>query len=151
MNAASIRAFVALSCALAVATCAPPAPQPCQRYDALSLNRENNFSSRVDWKSARMVNLAQEHVELAISAVRPMRGPLELVHVVGDTEADHWTVTVPDYNNAPVSLCLISPPGVVANCGASLQGVPLSPTGYWYLRTGENTVLEAGLSFFLCD
>ena len=128
-----------------------PAPQQCQRYDAVSLNPENNFSARLDWKSDRMVDLPMERIEVAISAVRPMKGPVELVHVIGNTEADHWTLTVPTFNNAPISLCTIQPAGTAASCGASLRHTPFSPDGYYYLRANENRVLEAGLAFFLCD
>lgn len=137
--------------AVSATGCTEPKPQACQRYDALSLTRENGFSARLDWKSPRMVDSAVERIEVAVAAIRPMTGPIELVHVVGDSEADHWTLHVPDFNNSPTSLCSISAAGEPPNCGAVLQNPPFSPGGYYYLRAGGNTVLEAGLSFYLCD
>lgn len=131
--------------------CAEPSIQKCQRYDALSLSPENGFSARLDWNRPQMVDLSVERIEVALTAIRPIRGPIELVHLVGDTEADHWSLSVPDFNNSPTSLCSISPPGGMPNCGATLKNTPYSPGGYYYLRAGDNTVLEAGLSFFLCD
>ena len=131
--------------------CSEPRVQACQRYDALTLTRENGFSARLDWKVPRMVDLGVERIEVALTVIRPMRGPIELVHLIGDTEADHWTLQVPDFNNSPTSLCSIAAAGAPPNCGAVLQNTPLSPGGYYYLRAGDNTVLEAGLSFFLCD
>jgi hypothetical protein len=140
-----------LALMLLAAGCTAPAPQPCQRYDALSLSRENDFSARFDWKDSRTIDLPLERVEVAISAVRPMKGPVELVHMVGDTVADHWTLAIPDRGVATVSICAVSPPGGPSSCGASLRNLPLSPGGFYYLRAGDNTVLEAGLAFYICD
>jgi len=131
--------------------CNGPAVETCHRYDAISLTRENQFATRLDWKSTRVVDLPMERVEVSLTAIRPMRGPIELVHLVGDTEADHWTLNIPDPNNSPTSICWIATPGATANCGAVLQNVPFSPGGYYYLRAGDNTVLEAGVAFYLCD
>jgi len=131
--------------------CSEPKLQACQRYDALSLTRENGFSARLDWKNPRMVDLSMERIEVALTAIRPIKGPIELVHTIGDTEANSWMLQVPDYANSPTSLCSIAPAGALPSCGAVLQNVPLAPGGYYYLRAGDNTVLEAGLSFFLCD
>ena len=39
-----------------IAACAPPAPQRCQRYDALSLNRENGFAASLNWKNPRTIS-----------------------------------------------------------------------------------------------
>lgn len=136
---------------LLLAACAPPATQRCHRYDALSLTRENGFAAKLEWKDRRMVDSPPERIEVALTVIRPIKGPIELVHVLGDVEEDHWPLAVPDFNNVPTSLCWISPPGAAANCGATLQSVPYSPVGYYYLRPGDNTVLEAGLAFYLCD
>jgi len=154
----SVAAFVRIGAGAAVlavtfgaAACSQPAPQKCHRYDALSLTRDNAFAGKLEWKEKRMIDAAPERIEVAMTVIRPIRGPIELVHVVGDVEEDHWTLSVPDFNNVPTSLCWIAPPNGTPNCGASLQNVPFSPLGYYYLRPGDNTVLEAGLSFYLCD
>jgi hypothetical protein len=142
---------VALAAALVgAASCSGPQVQHCQRYDALSLTRENGFSARLDWKNPRMLDLPGERLEVALTVIRPIRGPIELVHLVGDTEMNHWNLQVPDFNSSPTSLCSITTNGQ-ANCGAMLVNVPVSPGGYYYLRAGDNVVLEAGLSFYLCD
>lgn len=136
---------------LALAGCAAPSPQNCQRYDAISLNRENGFAARLDWKNGRQVDLGVERMEVALTVIRPVRGPIELVHLVGDTEADHWNLTVPYTSNVPTALCSIAPAGSTPTCGAVLQNLPFSPAGHYYLRANDNTVLEAGISFLLCD
>lgn len=133
------------------AACGTPSIQQCQRYDGLSLSRENGFSSRLDWKDTRTVDLPTERIEVSLTAIRPMKGPVELVHLIGNVEADRWTLTIPNFNSSPTSICSIMPTGVPPSCGASLRNVPFSPGGYYYLSTGDNTVLEAGLSFYLCD
>lgn len=141
--------MTALGCV--AAACNGPVEQNCQRFDALSLTRDNNFSARLDWNSTRSIDLPVERIEVALTAIRPMKGPIELVHLVGDTEADHWTLSVPDLGNSPTSLCTIAPAGTTPTCGASLLNLPFSPAGYYYLRAGDNTVLEAGLAFYLCN
>ena len=146
-------AGAAVGCMLAfqVVACSAPEVQNCQRYDVASLNRENGFSARIDWKNDRLLDLPGERMEVALTAIRPIRGTIELVHIVGDTEADRWPLTLPNFTNAPTSLCSIAPPGVAPSCGASLQHLPLSPGGYYYLLADGNTVLEAGLAFWLCN
>lgn len=143
-------ALGALTIAL-LAGCSEPAPVTCQRFDALALTKENGFSARFDWKSSRTIDLGLEKIEVAVTAIRPIRGPIELVHLVGDTEADHWNLIIPDFNMSPTSICSISANGAPPNCGATLQNVPFSPGGYYFLRAGNNTVLEAGLAFFVCS
>jgi len=149
-----LRPAVCAAWTLAVvsAGCTAPETVQCQRYDALSLSRDNGFAAALDWKDSRTVDLPGERIEVAVSAVRPMKGPVELVHLIGDAVADRWTLNIPDYNNAPISVCTISPAGgPPPNCGAALKNAPFSPLGYYYLRAGDNTVVEAGLAFFLCD
>lgn len=143
-------AVIAALLAAFATSCADPMVERCQRYEALSLTRENGFSARLDWKSPRLVDLPGERIEVALTVIRPIRGPIELVHLVGDTEMNHWNLQIPDFNSSPTSLCSISSSGP-ANCGATLGNPPMSPGGYYYLRAGDNTVLEAGLSFYLCD
>ena len=143
--------LLALALASMTAACTPAAPLRCHRYDALALTRENGFAATLDWKGPGAVDTPSERVEVALTVLRPLRGPIEMVHVVGDIEADRWILTPPDQNNvAPVD-CWIPPPGSLYNCGATLQDLPYFPSGYYYLRANGNTVLEAGLAFYICD
>ena len=137
--------------ALVTVACAPPAAQRCHRYDALSLTRENGFAAVLDWKDDRGIDTVPERIDVALTFVRPLHGPIELVHVVGDVEADRWMLTLPDQNNIASGVCWITPPGGTPNCGATLKDLPYFPSGYYYLRPNGNTVLEAGLAFYLCD
>lgn len=145
-------ALVLFAATFALASgCTPPSPRPCQRYDAVSLTRENGFSARYDWKGKGLVDLPGESLEVSITALRPMKGPVELVHVVGDTTADVWKLAVPDVGNQLTSVCAIAPGGAMPPCGAVLQNLPLAPGGYYHLRAGDNAVLEAGIAFQICD
>ena len=147
----SIAKMFAALVGVTAAACTGPTVQKCHRYDGVSLSRDNQFSSRLDWKNGRMVDLPMERVEVALTVIRPINGPIELVHLVGNVEADRWTLTLPDLGSSPTSLCAIMGPGVASSCGATLKNIPFSPGGYYYLQTGDNTVLEAGLAFILCD
>jgi hypothetical protein len=147
-RAASRACLVAL--ALAAAGCAAPAPQRCHRYDALALNPENGFAAMLDWKDELAVDTAPERIEIGFTIVKPLKGPVSLVHVVGDLEMQRWDLTPPESPNAS-AVCWISPRTVPANCGVALDAVPYFPGGYYYVRANGNTVLEAGLALYLCD
>ena len=135
--------------AVTVAACAPPAPQRCHRYDVASLVPENGFAATVHWDSPLAVDAAPEHVEVALFVVRPVRGPVDLVHVVGDREAEHWSLQLADRTQSN-AICWIAPRDGVSNCGATIEDAPVLPGGYYFLRPNGNTVLEAGLAFYLC-
>lgn len=137
--------------ALTAGGCAPAAPQRCHRYDALSLTRENGFAASLDWKGDRAIDIPPERIDVALTIIRPIRGPVELVHVLGDVETDHWVLTVPDQNNVASGVCWITPPSGTASCGATLQDLPYFPGGYYYLRPNANVVMEAGLAFYICE
>lgn len=142
---------IAFLVALAIAGCAAPATQRCHRYDAIALTRENGFATTLDWKDARGIDAAPERVEVALTVLRPLQGPIELVHVLGDVEVDRWALTPADHGNIAGSICWVPPPGTLPNCGAVLQDLPYFPSGYYYLRANGNTVLEAALAFYVCD
>lgn len=141
-------AGLAFGCALTA--CAPAATQRCQRYDALSLTRENGFAASLDWPTDRVIDAPPERVAVALTVVRPMRGPVELVHVLGDVESDRWVLTLPEQNNVASGVCWITPPAGTPNCGAVLHDLPFFPGGYYYLRANGNAVMEAGLAFYIC-
>jgi hypothetical protein len=143
--------LIAIFLVLLTGACAAPTAQRCHRYDALSLNRENGFAASLDWKDERPIDAGPERVDVSFTVVRPMRGPIEIVHVVGDVEADRWVLNPPDANNVATGLCWVTPPGIFPNCGAVLQDLPFFPAGYYYLRANANTVLEVGLAFYVCD
>ncbi len=134
-----------------LAACAPATVQRCHRYDAVSLNRENGFAASLDWKNGRTIDAPPERIEVALTALRPLRGPIELVHVLGDVETDRWVLNPPEQDNLVSTVCWITPPGAFPVCGAMLRVLPYAPGGYYYLRANGNTVLEAGLAFYLCD
>jgi len=151
MRIAALRVSVfCAGVAFAIGACSPAAPQRCHRYDVASLVPENGFAASVRWDSTLAIDVAPEHIEVALFVVRPVRGPIDLVHVVGDGEAEHWSLVLPDRSQSN-AICWITPRDGVSNCGASIQEVPQLPGGYYYLRPNGNTVLEAGLAFYLCQ
>ena len=151
MTPAVVRRAGVVLVALAVGACAPPVTERCHRYDALALSRENGFAATLDWKGERAIDGFPDRVDVALTFVRPIVGPVELVHVLGDLETERWSLTLPDQNNVASTVCWIGPSGAPATCGATLQLLPYFPAGYYYLRPNGNTILEAGLAFYLCD
>jgi hypothetical protein len=131
--------------------CRPALPQPCHRYDAVALTRENGYAASFDWKSTRAIDVPPERIVVAYTALRPIRGPIEVVQVLNDAEVNRWALTLPDQNNVASGLCVIPPPGGLPSCGAILREVPFFPGGYYYLRPNGNTVLEVGIAFYVCD
>lgn len=133
------------------AACTPAAPQRCHRYDAAALTRENHYATTIDWRNRGTIEAAPERVEVSFTVVRPLRGPIDLVHVVGSVEVNRWALTLPDHTGAANAICLVPAAGSQPSCGAALREVPFSPSGYYYLRPNGNTVLEAGLAFYVCE
>lgn len=140
-----------LGLTLIAGACAPASPQRCHRYDALSLTRENGFAASLDWKDERPIDIAPERLEVALTIVPPILGPVELVHVLGDVETDRWSLTLTTPANVTSTVCWITPPSARANCGATLPDMPYFPGGYYYLRPNANVVMEAGIAFHICD
>jgi len=140
-----------IAAALVIGACEPTAaPQRCRRHDGVALVPENGFAASVESDELTLIDLPEERIDLAMSVVRPVRGTIDLVHVVGDREMGRWELTVPD-SNLSTARCLISPASGWFACGAMIREVPYPTGGYYYLRPNGNTVLEAGLSFYLCD
>ena len=136
--------------ALFIGACAPESAwQRCQHYDAAALTPENNFAAVVQVSSFPPIDEASEGIDLSLSVVRPLRGPITLVHVVGEREADRWDLAIPD-GDPLAARCFISTAPGLSTCRAIIQTQPLAPGGYYYLLSNANTVLEAGLAFRLC-
>jgi hypothetical protein len=149
MQLAATKALIA-AVVLTVAACAPASPQRCHRYDVASLVPENGFAATVPWDLPLAIDTASEHIEVALFVVRPVRAPVDLVHVVGDRETEHWSLQMADLTQTN-AICWISPRDGVSNCGAIIEEVPVWPGGYYFLRPNGNTVLEAGLALYLCQ
>jgi len=142
---------LAIVAALVIGACEPTAaPQRCRRYEGVALVPENHFAASLELDATILIDLPEERLDVAMSVVPPVRGTIDLVHVVGDREMERWELTVPDPNPSIVR-CLISPAGGWLGCGAVIREVPHPTGGYYYMRPNGNTVLEAGLSFYLCD
>jgi hypothetical protein len=131
--------------------CAPsPAPVRCQNYNMAALTPENHFAASIDGASLPVIDQVPEGIELSLSLIRPVNVPVTLVHIVGEREAERWELAIPG-GDQPWARCFISPLPTLSTCGASIQTPPFTPGGYYYLVAHQNTILEAGLSFRLCN
>ncbi len=122
----------------------------CQRYDAAALTPENNFAAAVDAGSLKLIEAPPEGIDVSLTVIRPVRGVITLVHVAGNHEAERWDLVIPA-SGQTLARCFIGAPAATSSCRAAIQVPPHSPGGYYYLEANGNTVLEAGLSFRLCE
>jgi len=140
-----------IAAALAVCACEPTAaPQRCRRHDGVSLTPENRFAAAVESGELMLIDQPEDRIDLAMTVVRPVRGTIDLVHVVGDREMGRWELNIAE-SSLSTARCFISPGGGWFTCGAMIREIPHPTGGYYYLLSNGNIVLEAGLSFYLCD
>jgi hypothetical protein len=144
--------WAAVTLACLVAGCAPtPTPVRCQSYDVAALTPDNQFAASIDGTGLPLIDQAAEGIEVSLTLIRPISGPITLVHVVAEHEAERWELTTPTGGDQPWARCFISPSPTYSTCSASVANPPVAPGGYYYLLAHQNTVLEAGLSFRLCN
>jgi hypothetical protein len=91
-----------------------------------------------------------ERIGLDMTLIRPLSGNLALVHAIGGKEVARWKLDIPAGDGIAV-WCDIGVSKSASHCGAVISNHPHPLGGYYYLLTNGNKVLEAGLSFYLCD
>ena len=142
---------VAVLCGLLSAGCSGQVGRTsCVRYDAAPLTRTNGFSTVVDDASLSWVDSHPEYIELSLTMVGPLGRPVTLVQTTGGNEVERWELR-PSSTNQVLRVCTISETQPYVGCGASFKAVPHMPQGHYYLLPNDNTVLEAGLAFYLCE
>ena len=111
---------------------------------------ENDFTAQVPSQGYSVIAAAPERLDLALTIVRPVKGPVTLVHVIGGQEVERWDLNIPPAKR-PIALCRVSPSKKLSSCGATLSELPHPPGGYFYLLPRDNRVLEGGISFYVCN
>ena len=152
MRVALIARAAAVFATLGVTACAPPSGDvpSCRRVEGVVLTRENGFAAIVASDPSVTIDAEPERINVAMTVMRPLHGAIELVHVAGDREAARWRL-VPAGGSSPVVGCTIGLGARWSNCHARVREVPHPVGGYYYLQAHGNTVLEASVSFVLCD
>jgi hypothetical protein len=111
---------------------------------------ENDFTAMIPSQGYSVIAAPPERLDLALTIIRPAKGPVTLVHVIGGEEIERWDLVIPA-SKRPIALCRISPLTKLSTCAATLSELPHPPGGYFYLLPRDNRVLDAGISFYTCD
>lgn len=111
---------------------------------------ENGLRTRVAIDPARVVSAPDGRVDVALTAVPASAGPVLLVHTRGDKELGRWQIAPPP-SNGVVSRCTLGFAPAASTCGANLVGPSHPLNGEWSIEPGDRQILEASVSFRLCD
>jgi len=134
----------------AVAGCAgAPQKVPCMEYVAGNFYDGNNFAMTVDDSGWPMLGAVPADIQLTFLLAGTGPQTVELVHVAESREVERWKLNIRALER-DVPACTISSEPVFSNCGATLRVLPQKAGGYYYLRGGP-AVIEAGMTFLLCD
>ena len=126
-----------------------PQRVPCLNYVAGDFYAGNNYAFSVNDSGWPRLNNHGARIELSFLLAGNKPQTVNLVHVVESRELEHWKLDVKPTGSG-VARCLITADPSVSNCGANLRVLPQAPGGYYYLRGGD-AVIEAGMSFLLCE
>jgi hypothetical protein len=151
---------IAILVAVGASACsAQPVRLECRRQHAAALAPENGFSASLEAsRFPALLDEPREGIEVAMTVVPPVNGTIELVHVLDGREIDRWALQAPSFDRLPPLgdrtnlVCWIpTAGGGLPSCGAWISDVPHPTHGYYYLRAKGNRVLEAGMSFMVCN
>jgi hypothetical protein len=141
-----------LGVGLALLGACAPAPETvsCHRLDVPSMGPENGFRTRVEGDSGQTIDDPRGRIDIAITSASPLTGPVTLVQAVDGREVGRWDI-LPPASPGIVQRCSLGFSTSGPACGASLSGHSLPIRGEWALVSNDNRILEASVSFRLCD
>ena len=143
-----LRPFVILLVAV-VAACTPVREATrCHRVEADSMGPENGFRTHV--ADPGTIHAADERIDLTITALPSWTGPLTLVQTVEGRETARWSVTMPA-SPGSVHRCTIATSMDASTCKITTRAPALPVAGDWSVDASGGRVLEAAVSFRLCD
>lgn len=141
---------LAMLMAMLLASCAAaPVAQDCVRRDLVSMGPENNFRIRISNEDGIVLRGDADRIDVGLSVVAPIAGPVALVQTVDGKEAGRWELKVIPAT-AISTRCRLAATAGQSTCGATLGSLPRSMAGTWTIEAGDNRVLEAGLAIRNC-
>lgn len=147
----SLRALLAALCAAStlLAACATTTTVKCRRVEFGSMGPENGFRVTIPADEAPSLDGDDERINLAMTIVPPVAGPVFLIQNVEDRTIGRWEMktVVPAGANTRCSLGFLPS---MSPCTVVLETRPHSMKGDWSIDPGDNRVLEAGLSAVVC-
>lgn len=141
--------FAAFVAVLSTSCAAAPIVPKCARIDVPSMGPENEFRVSIPAESASTVRDPRDRIDIALTMLAPIVGPVVLVQAIRGKEAAHWQLNV-STSTGISTRCRIGSTPLLSTCDATLGNLPLSTAGEWSIDPGANHVLEAGLSFRTC-
>lgn len=136
--------------ALLLGACRPvPIRLPCQVFTVGTFTAENHYSLSVEASDWPLLDQPGEWIEIGFLAARPLKGAVELVHVLGAHEVERWSIRAP-HGSGTSPVCRIATTAGGSTCRATVRVIPQKMQGYYYLDLNGNAVAEAGMSFNLC-
>lgn len=146
----SVRAVSAVALVALLSSCSAQALVPkCSRIDVPSMGPENSFRVTIPSDTAPNLTGIGDRIELAISIVPPLSGPVTLVQSNEGRETGRWVLEVGPGSGISTR-CRIGTSVGLSTCKAAIGDLPHSSAGQWSMEPGNNRVLEAGLSFRVC-
>jgi hypothetical protein len=142
----------ALSLGLASCTSTATTVQ-CHRYEAGYLGPQNNFQLAVPMDKMPVLDDSRDRLTLSLSLLPPSATRTTratLIHKIGGRDVARWQLTLPPPQGIS-SRCNIGPTKKRSNCGARLTDLPIRPGGEYILQSDNGRLIEAGLSFFICE
>lgn len=135
--------FVLSACA------AEPTLPKCTRIDVPSMGPENSFRVSVAAQSASTLAGNGDRIDIAMTMVPPIDGPVTLVHTEDGRETGRWQLKV-GLGSSISTRCRLGATPALSTCSASIGNLPRSSAGEWSVEPGSNRLLEAGLAFRTC-
>ena len=125
----------------------------CLRYEAGYLGPDNQFKLVVPMDTIPVLDASPDRLTLAVSVLASPSGqPIRatLIHEIDGKEVGKWRLRLPPPNGISAR-CVIASSMENSNCGVRLTDLPLRPGGRYHLKSDSELLLEAGLSFHVCQ
>lgn len=150
-SAKALRAAAALAALTMAASCtSAPETVRCRRIDVASMGPENSFRTNIAADAVPALEGPGAGIRAALTLVPPVAGPVTLLQFSDGREVARWELKLPASTGSS-AICRIGTTAEASTCGATIVDAPHLAAGHWTLEAGGNRVLEAGLSFDLCD
>ncbi|MFT4569797.1 MAG: hypothetical protein ACI8TX_000302 [Hyphomicrobiaceae bacterium] len=147
---AALLAASAVVFATTVAVAQELGPVRCRQVVVASLGPENGFSARDISLDGTAIVGPFDQVLVSFTVLTPFDAELRLVQLIDDVEVGNWPLRLVSPAGV-AALCAISDSKALSNCGALLTERPHLAAGHWLLKDNNARVLEAEVSFHICD
>jgi hypothetical protein len=152
MTARPIRlCLTAIAVATLLASCAPsPEAARCRRVNVVSMGPENGFRTSLAGDPQQKIAAPAGRIDVALTTAAALTGPVTLVQSLDGREVSRWEIKPPP-SSATVRRCSIGFAASADSCGPVIAAPSYSIAGDWAVVPGDNRLLEASVSFHVCD